>query len=243
MIEKMTIEPQPQQAASPIEMATIEQQQQLDVEPPTKTTQPKKEVISLPQPPSPILEQLDEPMPSPSSSSSDKSFEIMEMDGGGLEIHEQKFTPEEYMKLYTTAYNMCSPKPPYAHSKELYARYREAFYGYINTMVLSAIDGGKHSEIMLMELVQRWENHNVMVYWLTRFFNFLECYYIQKQSLPSLYNVANSCFRDLVYQKEHCVVESKLDNVINDLCLQKLWVELKRHGVSDLPKQINGLLS
>ncbi|MCO5560862.1 hypothetical protein L7F22_014482 [Adiantum nelumboides] len=121
---------------------------------------------------------------------------------------EQKFTPEEYMKLYTTVYNMCSTKPPYGHSKELYARYREAFYGYINTMVLPAIDG-KQSESMLMELVRRWENHKVMVYWLTRFFNFLERYYIRKQSLPSLCDVANSCFRHLVYQKvKHNVVET-----------------------------------
>lgn len=95
---------------------------------------------------------------------------------------------------------MCSPERPYGHSKELYARYRESFYDYINTMVLPAIEGNEN-ESMLRELVKRWENHKVMVRWLSRFFNYLDRYYIRKQSLPSLCDAANACFRDLVYEK------------------------------------------
>lgn len=39
-----------------------------------------------------------------------------------------------------TIYNMCTQKPPYDYSEQLYQRYREAFNNYINDKVgLSAV--------------------------------------------------------------------------------------------------------
>ena len=35
----------------------------------------------------------------------------------------------------STIYNMCTQKPPYDYSEQLYARYREAFNTYIDTKV------------------------------------------------------------------------------------------------------------
>jgi hypothetical protein len=34
-----------------------------------------------------------------------------------------------------TIYNMCTQKPPYDYSEQLYGRYREAFNSYINDKV------------------------------------------------------------------------------------------------------------
>lgn len=65
-------------------------------------------------------------------------------------------------------------------------------------MVLPAIRD-KHDEFMLRELVHRWDNHKVMVRWLSRFFNYLDRYFIARRSLPGLREVGLICFRDLVY--------------------------------------------
>lgn len=112
----------------------------------------------------------------------------------------QQFSPEEYIMLYTTIYNMCTQKPPQDYSQQLYDRYRESFEEYITSMVLPALRE-KHDEFMLRELVKRWGNHKIMVRWLSRFFNYLDRYFIARRSLPALNEVGLMCFRDLVYQE------------------------------------------
>jgi len=51
---------------------------------------------------------------------------------------------------------------------------------------------------MLRELVKRWANHKIMVRWLSRFFHYLDRYFIARRSLPPLHEVGLTCFRDLV---------------------------------------------
>mmetsp|Transcript_10499 Transcript_10499/g.42375 ORF Transcript_10499/g.42375 Transcript_10499/m.42375 type:complete len:746 (-) Transcript_10499:55-2292(-) len=116
-------------------------------------------------------------------------------DGG-----QEPFTPEEYINLYTTIYNMCTQKPPHDFSQQLYERYREAFNAYIISDVLPALRE-KQGEYMLKELVKRWDNHKIMVRWLSRFFNYLDRYYIQRHNLAQLKDVGMLCFRDLVYSE------------------------------------------
>ncbi|KAG4942183.1 hypothetical protein JHK85_046829 [Glycine max] len=59
----------------------------------------------------------------------------------------------------------------------------------------------KHDEFMLRELVKRWANHKIMVRWLSRFFHYLDRYFIARRSLPPLNEVGLTCFRDLVYKE------------------------------------------
>jgi len=115
-------------------------------------------------------------------------------------IPEQQFNSEEYIMLSTTIYNMCTQKPPQDYSQQLYDRYRDSFEEYITSMVLPALRE-KHDEFMLRELVKRWGNHKIMVRWLSRFFNYLDRYFIARRSLPALNEVGLMCFRDLVYQE------------------------------------------
>ena len=93
---------------------------------------------------------------------------------------------------------MCTQKPPHDFSQQLYERYREAFNEYIASVVLPALNE-KSGEFMLKELVRRWDDHKVMVRWLSRFFNYLDRYYIQRHNLAALKDVGALCFRDLVY--------------------------------------------
>jgi hypothetical protein len=39
----------------------------------------------------------------------------------------------------STIYNMCTQKPPYDYSEQLYQRYKDAFNNYINEMVSSIV--------------------------------------------------------------------------------------------------------
>ncbi|CAN4091488.1 unnamed protein product [Withania somnifera] len=117
-----------------------------------------------------------------------------------LEGQQHSFSSEEYMMLYTTIYNMCTQKPPNDYSQQLYEKYKEAFEEYINSNVLPALRE-KHNEFMLREFVKRWVNHKLMVRWLSRFFHYLDRYFIARRSLPALNEVGLMCFRDLVYQE------------------------------------------
>ncbi|PWA91453.1 cullin [Artemisia annua] len=113
---------------------------------------------------------------------------------------EPQFSSEQYMMQYTTIYNMCTQKPPNDYSQQLYDKYKEAFVEYINSMVLPSLRE-KHDEFMLRELVKRWSNHKVMVRWLSRFFHYLDRYFITRRSLPGLHEVGLTCFRDSVYEE------------------------------------------
>jgi len=95
---------------------------------------------------------------------------------------------------------MCTQKPPYDYSKELYERYEAAFNVYINSKVLPELVE-KKGEFMLKTLVTRWENHKIMVRWLSRFFNYLDRYFVQRNHLATLKDVGVSCFRTLVYKE------------------------------------------
>ncbi|KAK2646119.1 hypothetical protein Ddye_021314 [Dipteronia dyeriana] len=57
----------------------------------------------------------------------------------------------------------------------------------------------KHDEFMLRELVKRWENHKIMVRWVSQFFHYLDQYFIVRKSLPPLNEVGLTLFRDMVY--------------------------------------------
>ncbi|XP_059625725.1 cullin-1-like [Cornus florida] len=127
---------------------------------------------------------------------------------------EAQFNSEEYMMLYTTIYNMCTQKPPNDYSQQLYDKYKEAFEEYINSMVLPSLRE-KHDEFMLRELVKRWANHKIMVRWLSRFFHYLDRYFIARRSLPALNEVGLTCFRDLVYQEMRSKVRDAVITLID----------------------------
>ncbi|CAN6205668.1 unnamed protein product [Urochloa humidicola] len=110
------------------------------------------------------------------------------------------FDAEQYMNLYTTAYNLCTQKRPYDFSQQLYDKYRGALDEYITSTVLPSLME-KHGEFLLRELVHRWKNHKVMVRWLSRFFHYLDRYFLPRRSLPLLKLVGSRSFTTLVFDK------------------------------------------
>ncbi|KAG5628238.1 hypothetical protein H5410_013456 [Solanum commersonii] len=118
-------------------------------------------------------------------------------------LPEPQFSPEDYIML-----------PPHDYSQQLYDKYREAFEEYFTTTVLPSLRE-KHDEFMLRELVKRWSNHKVMVRWLSRFFHYLDRYFIARRSLPDLNKVGLTCFCDQVYQELNGKVRDAVISLID----------------------------
>jgi cullin 1 len=95
---------------------------------------------------------------------------------------------------------MCTQKPPHDYSETLYKKYKEVFENYIEEVVMKALKT-KNGEFLLKELDVRWKNHDIMVRWMARFFNYLDRYYIQRHSFASLKDVGMMCFREKVYKQ------------------------------------------
>ncbi|XP_027769672.1 cullin-1-like isoform X3 [Solanum pennellii] len=129
-------------------------------------------------------------------------------------LPEPQFNSEDYITLYTTIYNMSSKNPVNNCSQQLYDKYREAFEEYNITTVLPSLRE-KHDEFMLRELVKRWLNNKVMIRWLSRFFHYLERYFISRKSVPGLNEVGVTCFRDQVYQELNGKVRDAVISLID----------------------------
>ncbi|GAB2228991.1 hypothetical protein Droror1_Dr00023125 [Drosera rotundifolia] len=94
--------------------------------------------------------------------------------------------------------------------QQLYDKYREFFEEYITSTVLPSLKE-KHDEFMLRELVKRRQNHKFMVRWLSRFFHYLDRYFIAGRSLK----VGLTCFRSLVYTELNVKVRDAVISLID----------------------------
>lgn len=61
----------------------------------------------------------------------------------------------------------------------------------------------KKGEVLLRKLLKRWSNHKIMTSWLSRFFHYLDRYYIPRWELPSLKETSFLSFYDLVGDDIH----------------------------------------
>ena len=89
-----------------------------------------------------------------------------------------------------TVYTMCTQKPPNNWSEHLYNNYCDAVKDYLSARILPRIKE-KHDEAMLRELVRRWENHKLMIKFLSHVFKYLDRFYVKRLSLPELAEVGS----------------------------------------------------
>ena len=123
---------------------------------------------------------------------------------------------------------MCTQKPPHDYSAELYARYGQAFSAYIAERVLPALRG--HSgEFLLGELWTRWSNHKLMVRWLSRFFNYLDRYYIARHTMHALPEVGLKRFRDEVYERVKRPARDALLAAVGQLSASRLGLGVQTY--------------
>ncbi|KAI3942518.1 hypothetical protein MKW98_013170 [Papaver atlanticum] len=58
-------------------------------------------------------------------------------------------------------------------------------------------------------------NHKIMVRWLSRFFFYLDRYFIARRTLPPLNDVGLLCFRKLVYEEINARAREAVISLIN----------------------------
>ncbi|KAF1333797.1 Cullin protein 1, partial [Globisporangium splendens] len=122
------------------------------------------------------------------------------LDRGFDQVKVSPFPPNSFMPIYTTCYNMCTQRSPYNFSEQLYERHGSTFDTYLESNVLPSLERA-HDEFFLQELVKRWQNHKLMNKWMTRFFMYLDRYYVKHHSLPTLDEAGLQSFDRVVFQK------------------------------------------
>lgn len=110
----------------------------------------------------------------------------------------QIFTSHDYMRLYTLVYELCHPNPLGPDTRKMYDQYEKTFHDYISSKVLPSLRR-KENQDLLKELLKQWTNHRILSRWLSRFFYYLERYFIRKVGLPSLKGTSHLAFYKLIY--------------------------------------------
>jgi len=126
------------------------------------------------------------------------------MDGGKF------FSNKSYITVYTTCYDMCTQRAPYNHSQQIYQRHGETIQDYLERTVLPAIrsKGASGGGVPLLEELEfRWNNHTIMNKWYSKFFTYLDRFYVKHHSLPSLSQAGLTAFKTNIY--EHVKVGAK----------------------------------
>ena len=109
-----------------------------------------------------------------------------------IDSGDDSFTVDEFINVYTIVYNMSLN--PNNYSAQLYQYYSKIYDDYLNR-VLTKID----NNMILQEIITIWNNHSIMIKWLSIFFFFLDKLYIPKNRLINLHDVAIKCFKNIIY--------------------------------------------
>ncbi|GMF25970.1 unnamed protein product [Phytophthora fragariaefolia] len=155
------------------------------------------------------------------------------LDKGFDQVKVSPFPPNAFMPIYTTCYNMCTQRSPYNFSEQLYDRHGQTFDTYLEQKVLPSLEQA-HDEFFLQELVKRWTNHKLMMKWMTRFFMYLDRYYVKHHSLPTLDDAGLQSFDRMVFQKVKVrvkdamieLIEKERNGEIIDTTLMRNCVEI-----------------
>ncbi|CAO2836693.1 unnamed protein product [Amaranthus hypochondriacus] len=108
-----------------------------------------------------------------------------------------KFSSEEYQRFYQCVYSLCVQRTAHENSKMLYDRYKIGLEECINSLVLPYLDD-KSGTILLTELLVKWSSYQLMAKWLSRFFHYLDRFYIPRVGAFGLLELAIRTFHNLV---------------------------------------------
>lgn len=132
----------------------------------------------------------------------------------GFKTKTRLFSNQEYAKVYTICYNMCTQKSPYNWSEQLYIRHGETIAEYLRNKVLPSLKN-KHGEQLLSEFVRRGENHTIMNKWHQKFFMYLDRYHVKYHQLPSLEDAGLRYFKTIVFDAVKTDVTAAIVDLIN----------------------------
>ena len=107
------------------------------------------------------------------------------------------FSRKDYSLLYTTVYNLCiDTTMDYSHL--IYQRYNDMLIQYLQSYVVPSLKNLQGNNL-LINLQKHWRNHNFMVNWLSKFFQYLDRFYVNSQGLLSLKEKGMEIFTTTVF--------------------------------------------
>ena len=107
------------------------------------------------------------------------------------------FTKKKYMAIYSKVYDLCIQQIE-GFQAELYDRYTKSIKNYLEAEVRPRLEP-LNGEELLKELQLRWKNHQVMVRWMQRFFQYLDRFYVEMSSIASLTDQGYIQFKVEIY--------------------------------------------
>ena len=109
---------------------------------------------------------------------------------------------------------MCTQRAPYNWSEQLYQRHGETISNYLTEFVLPALTN-RHSDELLKEVVKRWNNHKIMNKWMTKFFTYLDRYYVKYHALALLHEAGLTIYKAKIFDAIKVNLSSSILNCIN----------------------------
>lgn len=94
---------------------------------------------------------------------------------------------------------MCIQKQPTTYAKELYERVQNTLNLHLKSSALPALNKLRGKETMLKELDRRWNNHKLMVKWVTRTFSYFDRYYVKRNEQPNLEKAGFMFFKKEIF--------------------------------------------
>ncbi|KAJ8903171.1 hypothetical protein NDN08_004281 [Rhodosorus marinus] len=161
------------------------------------------------------------------------------------------FKAGQLVELSLMVYRVCSSKqsapPPPPQREDLYRRVEKRINQYLEEKVLKAVTEKElHGEFLLKELVKRWNNHCILVGWVSNRFRFLDLYYVKEAVVPKLAVMGFRCFKETVFSQinndvRHAVLQlvqqERSGQVVDTYllrCIKDIFVEM---GMNILPSQ------
>lgn len=144
------------------------------------------------------------------------------------------FTKKQYMAIYTRVYNLCIQQIE-GFQAELYERYTNSIRSYLDTQVRPRLEHLAGQEL-LRELDLRWKNHQIMVRWMQRFFQYLDRFYVEMSSIATLHDQGFAQFKTEIF--------GRMQNPITDAILQEVETDRRNEPIdADQLKQIVSIYS
>ena len=125
------------------------------------------------------------------------------------------FTKKKYMQIYSKVYELCIQQIE-GFQAELYDRYTKSIRGYLEQQVRPRLEPLSGHDL-LKELQLRWTNHQVMVKWMQRFFQYLDRFYVEMSSIASLTDQGFAQFKMEIFGRmQDKITEAVLHQVDTD---------------------------
>jgi cullin 1 len=161
----------------------------------------------------------------------DKLIEFLDSD------QRRPFDNNEYANLYSTVYNLCTQKVDTGKlnggpTELLYDRYRKCISQYLTDRVVPSLKE-KQGEVLLMEAVKRWRDHQIVVRYMGKLFSYLDRYYTKHNNRDSLKDVGLKCYQQLVYESiKKDMAQALLDKVHKERIGESIDRAVMKDGVT-----------